>query len=917
MSATADLVGREPETRVLDALVDGVHEHGGSLVLRGEPGIGKSALLTAAGGRAADRGMRVLRTAGVQSETRLPFAGLHQLLRPVLGEAGELPDAQRDALHAAFGLTDAAAPELFRIALAVLDLLAESAGRTPILAIAEDVHWLDRSTSDVLAFVARRVQSDPIVVLAASRDGSESSLVDAGLPELRLAELDDIAAATLLDAHAPGLSSQRRARVLEAAAGNPLALVELPRASEQLDDGTALPAWLPLTTRLEQAFAARISELPTDTRALLVVAAVDDEDALAEVLGAAALIVGADVGVHDLEPAEAAGLIDLGETTLRFRHPVVRSAIRQATSVAQRHDAHAALAEVLAGKPDRRVWHRVGSAVGPDEDVARELDAAATRAVRRGAIVVAVAALEHAARLTEEPTRRGDRLLSAAELAFEMGRHDVVLRLLHDAGPLELGPLELPRLSWLREVFEDGRWTGAAKAGAFVEIADRMRLGGDTDRALSSLLTVALRCWWDSPGQETRDLIVAAAERIPVPPDDAQLIAILAFASPIDTGAVVIDRLSRLTADASGDPEALRLWGTAATGVGAFDQAPRFLEAAVAGLRAQGRLGLLARALVSRGLAGIFVGSWSDALAAAEEAGRLARETAQPTWLASAQAVEATLAGLRGDEHSAEALAAEAERVLLPMGAAPVLALVQLARGAGALTAGRHADAYDALQRIFDPSDIVSQPYVRHWAVADLVDAAVHSGHHDEARAAVRALEADAARARSPLLRVALAYARALLAEDDDAEARFQAALGADLAAWPFIRARLLLAHGAWLRRQRRVAESRAPLRAALEAFEALGAAPWGERARQELRASGETSRRRTPAARDDLTPQELQIARMAADGLSNRDIGQRLYLSHRTIGSHLYRIFPKLGVTSRADLHAALDAAGAPSPGG
>ncbi|MEA2227605.1 MAG: hypothetical protein QOF04_1235, partial [Solirubrobacteraceae bacterium] len=211
MSATADLVGREPETRVLDALVDGVHEHGGSLMLRGEPGIGKSALLTAAGGRAADRGMRVLRTAGVQSETRLPFAGLHQLLRPILGEAGDLPEAQRDALHAAFGLSDAAAPELFRIALAVLDLLAESAGRAPILVIAEDVHWLDRSTSDVLAFVARRVEADPIVVLAASRDGSESSLVDAGLAELRLPELDAAASAALLDAHAPGLRPELRA----------------------------------------------------------------------------------------------------------------------------------------------------------------------------------------------------------------------------------------------------------------------------------------------------------------------------------------------------------------------------------------------------------------------------------------------------------------------------------------------------------------------------------------------------------------------------------------------------------------------------------------------------------------------------------------------------------------------------------
>jgi ATP/maltotriose-dependent transcriptional regulator MalT len=438
---------------------------------------------------------------------------------------------------------------------------------------------------------------------------------------------------------------------------------------------------------------------------------------------------------------------------------------------------------------------------------------------------------------------------------------------------------------------------------SFVDIAHRALLDGNANLALQSLLLISLRCWWSNPDQETRNLVVAAAERIPLPDDAPELINILAMAAPIERGASVIDRISLLSPDKFDDPGTALLIGIAATGVGAFDLSAGYLATAVAGLRAQGRLNLLAQALVFQAWAGIFLGTWTVALPAAEEAGRLAQETAQPRWAAAAQLAQAMVEAQRGEQDVAGALAAEAECVLLPMGANPMLALVQLGRGLAALGAGRHAEAYEQLRRIFDPADLAHHPYVRFWAVGDLAEAAVHSGHQVKARQVLEELEPLAAQTMAPILQVGLSFARPLLAEDDAAEPLFQAGLEADLTRWPFLRARLLLAYGAWLRRRRRVAESRAPLRAAREAFDALGAVPWGDRARQELRASGETSRKRNPGTWDQLSPQELQIAQMAAEGLSNREIGQRLYLSHRTVGSHLYRIFPKLGITSRSEL--------------
>jgi len=907
MPAVTSLFGRESETQVLAELIDHLQGHGGSLVVSGEPGVGKSALLREASTRAEDRGMMVLTTTGVQCEAQLPFAGLHQLLQPVLGQIDGLATPQRGAVLAAFGLTDAVAPDLFLTALAVLDLLAETATRAPVVVVLEDAHWLDRSTCEVLAFVARRLEFEPILLFAVIRDGYENPLNDAGLPALHLEPLPAAAARALLDSRAPGLPDAVRDRLLDETAGNPLALVELPIAFRHLETGAQLPAWLPLTTRLERAFAARVPDLPAVTRTALLVAALNDKPRITEVLEATALLTGAEVTVDALVPAVAARLVELDDPEYRFRHPLMRTAIHQDASLSQRHAAHAALADVLAGEPERGLWHRAASMIGPDERVARELETAAAQAQRRGATVMAVSALQRAAALSDAPLR-ATRLLRAAELAFELGRQDLVLSLLGQVEPLDLGQREQARVVWIRESFADGIPGDASRVRSLAAIAGRAGADGDSDLALNLLYGAALRCWWAEPGQAARGHVVTAAERLDVDEQDPRLLVILAFAAPIGRGATVIDRLSQLVSDTVGDPGATRLIGNAAMAVGVFDRAAGSLAASAAALRAQGRLGLLARALALQAWSAAQLADLGTAIPAAEEAGRLAQETNQPLVMATAQAVQALLAALRGDQEAAAALAAQAEQLSVPIGASAVLAAAQLARGIAALGGGRPADALGHLRRIHDPSDPAYHVAIRCFTIGDLADAARRSGDPEGISVLVDEMETAAGQTPSPLLHAGLRYARALLAKEAEAGALFETALRSDLSTWPFLRAKVELAYGEWLHQQRHDAASRAPLRAARETFDALGTIPWSERARQQLRATGEKSRPRTPEARDQLTPQELQIAQMAAEGLSNREIAQMIYLSHRTVSSHLYRAFPKLGITSRAQLRRVLD---------
>jgi DNA-binding CsgD family transcriptional regulator len=903
----APLVGRDQEQSLLRSLLDEVATRGQALVLRGEPGIGKSRLLSDTARTARERGMLVLTTTGVQSEAHLPFAGLHQLLRPVRGQVAELPPVQRAALDAAFGLTHEVAPEHYRIAMATLDLVSEVATDAPLLLVVEDAQWLDRPTSDALAFVARRIESDPIVMLAAARDGYPSVLGDAGLPEHMLAGLDDATAGRLLDVWAPELAPAERVRVLGAAAGNPLALLELPAVVGGHEDASWGPGGLPLTERLERAFAARVSDLPDATRLVLLVAALNDEDTINEILQAGSAIAGTPLDFDVAAPAAEAGIIDLDLQGLRFRHPLIRSAVAQSAGVSERRRVHETLANVLIDHPDRRAWHRAALLSGEHEDIALELEEAGARAQQRGAIAVAVTAMRRAAELSDR-AGRSRRLLAAAGLAVELGRPDVVVPLLREVNQLDLGDLERARVTWVEETALSRPLGDVGRFTSLIAAAERAEAAGDHDLHVDLLWLVALRAWWVDPGLEARQSLIDASARLGgANAEDPRVFAIHAYADPWGHAAGVLARLTRAAGAERLDTDAARFFGPAAVVVGAFDLGSDFLAAAVDGLRIEGRLGHLPRLLNLYSSMAARLGDWEVAIPAAEEARRLAEEFAEPHWEAGANTVVSLVAAMRGDEHKAERMAARAELVAAQVGANITVAFAQFGRVLAALGSGRHTDAYAYAERVFNPGDSAHHPVISSWLIADLAEAARHIDRLDAARERVTQVEAMAGERPGTWIAMVLRHAQALVADPADAGGRFEEALASDLTRWPFQRARIQLAYGQWLRRQRRIAESRAVLRPARDTFDALGCAPWSEQARRELRASGERSRRHMPEARDQLTAQELQIAQLAAEGLSNRAIGQRLYLSHRTISTHLYRVFPKLGITSRGELSGAL----------
>lgn len=902
-AARLPLFGRGLESERLAAFVGGTRERGGALLVRGEAGIGKSALLAEVVSLAADDGLRVVSLAGAEAEQHLPYAGLQQLVHPLRSGIDALPGPQREALRTAMGLADGATPAVYLVGLAVLNLLSEAAADKPLVLVADDAHWLDQASADVLAFVARRLESEPIVLIAALRDGVPSSL-DAAGPLLQVDRLTDEAAAALLSAVSPDLGEAMTARLLTAAAGNPLALTELPGTANA---DSLLTATLPLSVRLEQAFGVRAASLPTETRIALLVASLNDGDALAETFEAAGSALGTTVGVAVLSPAVEAGLIEIDAGKIVFRHPLMRSAIPQASDPVQRQAARLALAQTLSIEPDRAAWHLAAASTGPDEKIAASLESAADRALRRGGVAAAIAALEQAAHLSVEPDRRADRLLRAADLGVESGRRELVQRLLGEVATLDLSKQQQARATWIRSSFDDGLSEDTAGPIELARLAQSVLADGDLDLAMRILWGAGMRCFWTEPGAEARQHLADVADDMPLDERDPRLLAISAYVAPVERGKAVAVGLMDLAGTTGGDPQVGRFLGSAALQIGAFELSARFSAGAVAGLRLQGRLGLLTRALAVHAWSSTRLGNLTVALPAAEEAARLGRETNQQFMYGLALAVQAEIAALRGDYEAATSLAAEAEQIGVAAGARPVLATVQLARGLTALGEGRYADAFADLRRIHDPADPAYQVALRCYVVAELTEAAVRSGQVAEMQDIVRDLQKAAASTTSPALHIGLRYVSAVLAEGDEVEVLFKAALDADLSGWPLERGRVQLAFGEWLRRQRRAADSRVHLRAARETFDALGVIPWSERARAELRAAGETSPRRTPDARDHLTPHELNIAQLAAEGLTNREIGQRLYLSHRTVSTHLHRIFPKLGISARGDLAAAL----------
>ena len=902
------LIGRDAEVERLNALVNRLHEEGGALVITGEAGIGKSAILGYVREHAQAMGATVLVTVGAESEAELGFAALHQLLVPIIRGIDLLADAQRLALEAAFGLAAGVEPDPFLVAMAAFQLVSDAADANPLVLLVDDAQWLDRPSLGVLTFIARRLEHVPMALVATVRTGYMSPFTDARLPIVELGRLSAGEAGKLLDRSATGLHPVSRARLLAEAAGNPLALVELPRTASFLEASPdrLVPTPTTLNARLEQAFAASLRGLTGECRLALLAAALDSRASLDEIEQSATLLRGSAVSAKVLEPAADARLIDLRDHVVRYRHPLIRSAVRQSAPALQVLAMYGALAAVV-DDPERRLWHRAMAATGSDEDLAVALEEHAGASVRRGAVALAGAALERAAALSIEPRKKSERLLAAAEAAHDLGLIDDVRRLLGEISLPDLSNGAAARLAWLNEVISGDVWfeTGATKT--FVTLAHQIAESGDADMALRSLLPIAHRCWWTNPEWRTRRYLVDAAKQLGTGGDDPRLLAVIAMADPEAEGQAVLMHAAHLRRAQRPDAAAEMLVGIATEKSGDFALGARLLAGAVDDLRAQVRLGPLTQALVHYAWTATQTGDWSAAVTAGEEAASLARDTRQPQYGVTGELMAAYARALLGNASDLDALLAQSERRVLSMKSGPLLTTARLARGADALGAGRNDEAFRYLWPVFDEGDDAFHRFMRWNAILDIAEAASRSGRVAGLAPVMADLEQVATRGKAPFLCFGLACARPLLASDHDAESLFSAALSNDLTPYPFLLSRTLFSYGSWLRRQRRSADSREPLRRSIAMFDLLGAASWGKRARQELRATGETVGPRTPDARDRLSPQELHIARLAAAGLSNREIGERLFLSHRTVGSHLYRIYPKLGVTGRGQLRESL----------
>jgi DNA-binding NarL/FixJ family response regulator len=904
------LVGRRLELARLAGLVAGIGERGEALLIRGEAGVGKSALVAEASAEAAGRGVGVFRTTGAKSEAHLPFAALHELLLPFLGRLDQLPEVQRHALEMALGLapreTEA---DIFLVGLATLSLVGEIATETPLLFVVEDAQWVDRSSGMVFGFVARRLEMEPVLMWFAVRAGVPSDADQAGLPELDLGGLSEEASARLLELHGSGLPADLRRRILDQAAGNPLALIELPVAARRLASEGISPGSdsLPLTATLERAFVARLDDLDPNARALLLVAALEDAEP-AELLHAAESVGGASIDVADWQPVVAAGLGVLTPEGFRFRHPLVRSAVEQASTLEERRAAHAALAAVLVDDPERAVWHRADATAGQDEAVASALAATAEQAGARGAGDVAIAAFERSASLTPDRALRALRLWHAGTLTLHRGRSRDGGRLLAEAQRVGLPPFENAAASLALESLAGTMSSGEAMVAAFLDVAETLLAAGEPQKALQALDAIAVRAYWGSLDDETRRRASEVARRIDAPADESSRLCFLAHVDPVRNGRDVLERLEHLSAIGYDGPAAL-LVGLAAAAVWADDLALPFLRAAGDQFRAEGRLGVLATVLATEAWAHVHRGAALPAITTASESARLASETGMTLYVPAAKLAEAVAVAQRGREAAARAMIAETEGLLFPLEAAPLLALVELARGRVELAAGCYGEAYRRLGRLFDEHDVAFHPFLRGHALADLVDAAKGGdGDLELVQHYLDEWEPIVAHTQASHLRAQMSYARAVLSDNDDAEKLFRIAAATGAAGWQVYGARARLAYGVWLRRiQRRATDARQPLREAAETFNALGQEVYAERALAELRASGETARRRVLEAWTELTPQELHIAQLAAQGLSNKEIGERLYISHRTVGTHLYHLFPKLGITSRAELRDAL----------
>ena len=898
------LAGREAECATVDQLLAKSHQgQSANLVLRGEAGIGKSAMLEYAAEHA--EGCRVLHAVGAEWEMELPFAGLHQLCVQLLDHREGLPAPQREALETAFGLSSGTQPDRFLVGLAVLSLLSAAAEERPVVCLVDDVQWMDRSSAQVLAFVARRLAAESVLILFAERDpGAVEEL--GGLPELRLGGLPDADSRELLAwvVGAP-VDESVRERILAETRGNPLALLELPHdlSPGGLSRGFGLPSDGAIPVRIEASFGRRVQNLPPETQRLLLVAAADPTGEPTLLIRASEQI-GAQI--QDLSPAEEDGLVELG-SQVAFRHPLLRSAIYRAASREERRAAHRALAAATDGAndPDRRAWHRAHAIPGPNEEVALELEESAARARARGGLPAAAAFLERSAALTPDPARQAQRAVEAAATKHLSGASQEALRLLArtDAGALD--PWGQARLKLLQaEILERKRSPDALPL--FVDAARQLEpldasLSRDAYLAALRAATVVGR---HGPGMtEVARAALDAPRAADEPRAVDQLVDGLAlrFTDGYAASVPVLKRaFTALREEGERKDVSVRWPWFARRAAGELFADDMWLYLTTRGVqlvRESGALGMLPVALIHLAHVRCLEGDLDGAKALLDEADDIATATGDEPFLIG----RLWLAGYRGIEAEALEVFEAAERIASPGGGEGiVLTFAEHARAVLYNGLGR----YDAALAAADSAAIRDELMVPVWSLPELVEAAVRSGRTEAATDAGERLRERTRAAGTELALGVEAASKALLSSGEVAERLYQEAierLGSTAMKLPLARAHLL--YGEWLRRDRRRIDARDQLRRAHEMFTAMGAEAFAARAGRELLATGETARKRTDEARDELTAQETQIARLAREGLSNAEIGARLFISPRTVEYHLHKVFIKLGISTRDHL--------------
>ena len=903
--SSAGLLDRVGERDVLERLLAGVRAgQSRVLVLRGEAGVGKSALLRHLS--IAAEGCRIARAAGVESEMELPYAGLHALCAPMLGRVDQLPGPQRDALSTAFGLSAGPPPDRFLVGLAVLSLLADAAEEQPLVIMVDDAQWLDRVSAQTLAFVARRLLAERLGLVFALRESGDEHVLE-GLPELVIEGLAADEARLLLDTTIPGPLDERvKARILGEARGNPLALIELPRGltPAELAGGFGLVDARPLASRIEHTYLQRVQALPPDTQLLLLTAAAEPLGDLG-LLWRAAEILG--IAGQAARAAEAAGLIELG-LRVRFPHPLVRSAIYRASDPSDRRDVHRALADATdpALDPDRRAWHRAHATATPDEAVAAEMARSADRAQGRGGLAAAAAFLQRAAELTPDPAVRVERSLAAAEVKLDVADFASASDLLAAA---ELGPvdeLQRARLERLGAQIAFATRRGRDAPPLLLEAARRLepldaRLARETYLEAIASATFAGRL---GTGPDEREVAEAARASTRVPaegPADLLLDALVTrYTEGYAASVAPLSRALRAFGEPDGGGEDRRwLWLACRFAQDLWDDelwhmlATRGVHIA----RYTGALHLLPNLLNHLAALQVHSGAFATAAALVDEVEAITQATGIP-WLKYSAYV---LAAARDDQAQLRVIAGTWEPPARARGEGSTYGAHWWLSAMGHNSHGRYAEALAAARHAYEHEDVMTYGRI----LVELIEAGVRCGRPDEAAAALDRLSERTVASGTEWALGIEARCRALLGDDESRYRESIERLERSRAALELARSRLL--YGEWLRRENRRTDARERLRDAHESFSQMGAQAFAERARRELLATGETARRITPDRRDALTPQEIQVARLARDGHTNPEIGAQLFVSPRTVEYHLHKVFRKLDVSSRKELRAAL----------